>query len=60
MHKFDDELLSDFINGFWGYGSNNAQFWFVGMEEGGGNTFEELQIRFTEWNERGRKPLAGC
>ncbi len=57
MHKFDDELLSDFINGFWGYGSNSAQFWFVGMEEGGGNTFEELQIRFTEWNERGRKPL---
>ena len=53
----DDELLSDYMKGFWGYGATDASFWFVGMEEGGGNTFEEVEERITQWDKRGRLPL---
>ncbi|MDP2364505.1 MAG: hypothetical protein Q8M94_12150, partial [Ignavibacteria bacterium] len=48
--KLDDELLKMFTNTFWGYGSFNHLFWFIGMEEGGGNNFQEIERRLTAWN----------
>ncbi len=31
----DDTLVTSFMSGFYGYGSYSADYWFVGMEEGG-------------------------
>ena len=33
----DDLLLENFIPSFFGYGSYEADTWFVGMKEGGGD-----------------------
>ena len=52
--SYDDALLNDYINGFWGYGDLSAKHWFIGMEEGGGDTFDEVQQRLEQWDKRGR------
>ena len=49
------ELLQDFMNNFFGYGNLKSDFWFIGMEEGGGNTPEEITSRLEVW-ERSQKP----
>jgi hypothetical protein len=53
----DDHLLQDFIDGFYGYGNYNAPYWFVGMEEGGGNSVEEINSRLQAWRTRGRREI---
>ena len=45
--------LGAFIKGFFGYGDLNAQIWFIGMEEGGGNTFDEIVKRLSIWTHSG-------
>ncbi len=57
MQQFDNELLSDYMKGFWGYGTINADYWFVGMEEGGGDDFEEINSRLLQWDKRGRNAI---
>src|ERR1700737_464546 len=54
---FDDDLLADFAETFYGYGDYNVPYWFVGMEEGGGESFENVEARLSIWNERGRQEL---
>jgi hypothetical protein len=54
---FDDTLLSDYMKGFWGYGNPEADYWFVGMEEGGGDSYEDITRRITQWDRRGRNML---
>jgi hypothetical protein len=54
---FDDQLLSEFVQNFYGYGNFSGQFWFIGMEEGGGNSFVEINTRLTAWANRGRSEL---
>ncbi|MGB7412652.1 MAG: hypothetical protein WA902_00450 [Thermosynechococcaceae cyanobacterium] len=54
---FDDKLLSDFVQNFYGYGNYSGQFWFIGMEEGGGNSFPEINTRLTAWANRGKSEL---
>ena len=54
MKKFNDSLLADYMGGFWGYGNLSGDYWFVGMEEGGGDSFEEVNQRISQWNKRGR------
>jgi hypothetical protein len=49
--------LDAFMRQFAGYGSESAGLWFIGLEEGGGRTIEELATRVNAWNERGRRPL---
>lgn len=44
------DLLLDFLNRFYGYGSWDAELWFVGMEEGGGNSEEEIAKRLEAWD----------
>ena len=51
---FDDQLLKDFMNGFYGYGKYSGGYWFVGMEEGGGNSFENIDKRLKDWDRRDR------
>lgn len=52
---FDDDLLTVFVRRFFGYGSWEAPIWFIGMEEGGGKRFQELNERFDKWNRRGQR-----
>lgn len=56
---FDDQLLESFMETFYGFGNFGGKYWFVGMEEGGGNTFEEVAGRLAGWESRGRNELEG-
>ena len=53
MPPLDDTLLQAFIERFFGYGTWTAPVWFLGMEEGGGGTAEEVQRRIEAWSRRG-------
>ena len=55
--SLDDELLGRYIDTFYGYGNYAGDWWLVGMEEGGGNTADEVTTRLRLWDERGRKEL---
>ena len=46
--------LKDFMSNFYGYGMLNSDIWMIGMEEGGGNSIEEIQARLKHWVEGGR------
>lgn len=52
-----DDLLEAFVEGFYGYGTWDAPFWFVGKEEGGGGSWEDVTARVKTWHERGRREL---
>jgi hypothetical protein len=45
------------MQGFYGYGNFEGEYWFVGMEEGGGNSFHEVNQRFEIWDSLGRGEL---
>jgi hypothetical protein len=40
-----DKELDQFAHNFLGYGNLESPIWFIGMEEGGGNTKEEIKSR---------------
>lgn len=44
--RIEEKELDHWINHFYGYGSWNAKFWFVGYEETGGDTPEEVAEKF--------------
>lgn len=52
-----DDLLHEFMHGFYGYGDYNAPYWFVGIEEGGARTVEGVNRRLRLWKERGKREL---
>jgi hypothetical protein len=54
---FDDCLLETFANTFYGYGDYHAPYWFIGMEEGGGDSFDNIKKRLSAWNADGRPEL---
>jgi hypothetical protein len=54
----DQQTLSAFMSGFYGYGRWDAPLWFIGMEEGGGNSWEEIARRVSVWEEFNRPELA--
>lgn len=39
---FNDPLLADFANKFYGYGNYAGDYWFIGMEEDGGNSLVNI------------------
>ncbi|MBK9925674.1 MAG: hypothetical protein IPP66_10315 [Anaerolineales bacterium] len=53
----DDKFLLEFANGFYGYGNYQASCWFLGMEEGGGNSVDEINRRLFTWKARGGMEL---
>jgi hypothetical protein len=57
MEQLDSKSVESFIRGFYGYGSWSAPVWFVGMEEGGGSSIDEIRLRINAWIERGRNDL---
>jgi hypothetical protein len=54
-NPLDESLLQEFMSNFYGYGNYAAPYWFIGMEEGGGDTIEEITRRLTVWDQRGRR-----
>ena len=56
-NHLDESLVLDFCEVFFGYGSFKAPIWLVGMEEGGGESAEEIQRRLQIWDQRGRQNL---
>ena len=56
----DDKLLENYIHNFFGHGNLDTNFWFISIEEGGGNTEKELQNRLTVWKKRGCKQVEDC
>lgn len=53
----DNKLLHDYMHNFYGYGNLEGKFWFIGMEEGGGTTAEEINSRLDQWNLAGKPTL---
>lgn len=53
----DATLLEEFMRTFYGYGTYDAPYWFVGMEEGGGKTLEANERKIESWKNRGQKEL---
>ena len=53
--KFDSPTINDFCNSFLGYGNPKGDYWFIGMEEGGGNSYENIEDRLTAWTENDKK-----
>ena len=45
------------MTGFYGYGTWAAKYWFVGLEEGGGKTCDEVSARLRAWDQRGRPEI---
>jgi hypothetical protein len=49
--------IDEFASGFFGYGDLEAPLWFIGMEEGGGNSAGDVTNRIRIWQKRGCMPL---
>ncbi|HBG60136.1 MAG TPA: hypothetical protein PLX92_06415 [Anaerolineaceae bacterium] len=58
METLNDDDLRQFMQTFYGYGNLDGRFWFIGMEEGGGNSLEEMQARLKAWKQLGKPELA--
>ncbi|SRR5260221_4875863 len=49
--------LQTYTNQFFGFGRWDAPVWFVGIEEAGNPTPEQLNHRLSVWDQRGRRSL---
>ncbi len=54
---FDDQLLQAYVDTFYGFGNYRGKYWFVGMVEGGGETFEEIENRIRGWARGGKNEI---
>jgi hypothetical protein len=57
MNSLDKEILLNRLENFWGFGRYASQYWFIGMEEGGGNDIQEVSKRLTIWEQLGSPEL---
>jgi hypothetical protein len=55
--KLDDQLLERFIHKFYGAGNYSGKYWFIGLEEGGGDKLEEVINRLNVWKDLGEQEL---
>ncbi len=53
----NDDLLQRRIKTFYGYGNYEGKYWFIGMEEAGGETFENINRRIDTWVKRGEQEI---
>lgn len=53
----NDTLLQHFMSTFYGSGNYSGEYWFVGMEEGGGNDLSQVTKRLNAWVELGGTEL---
>jgi len=52
--------VEDYMRGFFGYGNPEGRWWFVGPEEGGGRTVDEVCARVQAWHDAGENVLDLC
>ncbi|MCP4420589.1 MAG: hypothetical protein GY805_28620 [Chloroflexi bacterium] len=50
---FDDQLLNKFCRTFYGFGNYNGRYWFIGMEEAGGESETAVKNRLLHWQAQG-------
>lgn len=50
-----DRNLHRFAHEFYGYGNYQGKIWFIGMEEGGGNSENEIETRINAWASHSRE-----
>jgi len=55
--QLDKLLVNEFVHKFFGFGNLKAKYWFIGMEEGGGNTRAEFENRIDAWLKLGKNTL---
>lgn len=55
--SIDHKLLESYMTGFYGYGNESALYWFIGLEEGGGDSLDEIKRRVNVWSEMGGKSI---
>jgi hypothetical protein len=55
--KLNDEFLQHFMTTFYGSGNYAGDYWFVGMEEGGGDSLDQVSKRFIAWEALGETEL---
>lgn len=53
----EPDLISDFMENFFGYGDLASDIWFVGMEESGGKSCDDVARRLNTWKARGSRAL---
>ncbi|BAZ12710.1 hypothetical protein NIES4071_45420 [Calothrix sp. NIES-4071] len=53
---FNDQILEKRVDKFYGYGNYQGNYWFIGMEEAGGD-FQDSYNRINIWSSRGEKEL---
>jgi hypothetical protein len=51
--QLSDVIIEKFITTFFGYGNLDSDYWYIGMEEGGGNSFQEINQRMLKWKSMG-------
>lgn len=47
----NQDNINNYIENFYGYGNWDSPTWFIGIEEGGGNSEEEVNSRISSWIE---------
>lgn len=55
--NLNDELLQHFMTTFYGSGNYSGDYWFIGMEEGGGKNLDQVTARLNAWIELGQTEL---
>jgi len=55
--QLNDEFLQHFMSTFYGSGNYLGDYWFVGLEEGGGNDLVQVSNRLDAWKELGETEL---
>lgn len=51
--ELNDKFLEHFMTTFYGSGNYSGDYWFIGMEEGGGNTLDRVMKRLETWQKLG-------
>jgi hypothetical protein len=51
----DPGALRGFMHGFYGYGGYDAKYWFIGLEEGGVSSLDDLAARIAAWRRLGSR-----
>lgn len=57
VQMLDDATLEDYMVTFYGYGNYSGDYWFIGKEEGGGETIEDNLARIQAWQDMGKNEI---
>jgi len=55
--NLNEQTLLNFIITFYGSGNYSGDYWFVGMEEGGGKDLDQVSTRINTWQRLGETEL---